>query len=147
MREFHPNGTPQQKRKLRRSKTMLDYNKTSFGTLPKVLGGLGIVAGIWMILAPFVLNYSGATVLDAKTKKPVPVDLTAVTVSDIVVGVVLLALVGFALFTANNATFAKLRLYANIGVIVAGAYLIAAPYIFDLLKVASYMGLDKPNTN
>jgi hypothetical protein len=126
---------------------MSDYKKTGFGPVQMVLGGLGIVGGLWMILAPFVLNYGGATIIDAKTKKPVPVDLTAVTVSDIIVGVVLIALVGFALYTASNAALAKYGFYATIGVILVGVYLIAAPYIFDVLKVASYMGLDKPNTN
>jgi uncharacterized membrane protein YbhN (UPF0104 family) len=127
---------------------MLNYdNKAGSGLLLKVLGGAGVVGGIWMIIAPFALNYSGATVFDAKAKKAVPVDLTAVTVSDIVVGVALIALVGFALLTANNAALARFRFYATIAAMVVGVYLIAAPYIFDVLKVASYMSLDKPNTN
>jgi|GEM_PF-1293392 len=111
------------------------------------LGGLGIVGGIWLILAPFVLNYGGTTIIDAKTKKPVAVDLSAVTTSDIICGVLLVALVGFALLTANNVAMAKLRFYAGTTVILVGVYLLAAPYLFDLLKVAEYMGLDKPNTN
>ena len=127
---------------------MSDYvKKSGISLMQMVLGGAGIVGGIWMIIAPFALKYNEATVLDAKTKKPVPVDLTAVTVSDIVVGVGLIALVAFVLFTANYATLAKLRFYATIAVMVLGVYLIAVPYIFDLLKVASYMSLDKPNTN
>lgn len=112
-----------------------------------LLGGLGIVGGIWLILAPFVLNYRGATLLDAKTKKSSPLDLSAVTISDLTCGVLLVALVGFALVTANNPALAKIRFYVSLAVIAIGVYLIAAPYIFDLLKVAAYMGLDKPNTN
>jgi len=104
---------------------MLEHSKTDFGPVQKVLGGLGLVGGVWMIVAPFALNYGGATILDAKTKKTVPVDLTAVTVSDIIVGVVLLGLVGFALVSANKLELQKYRLYANIGVIAAGVYLVA----------------------
>lgn len=127
---------------------MSDYAKKSgLSLLQMVLGGAGIVGGIWMIIAPFALKYSEATVFDAKAKKAVPVDLTAVTVSDIVVGVGLIALVGFVLLTASNVTMAKFRFYATVAVMVLGVYLIAVPYIFDLLKVASYMSLDKPNTN
>jgi drug/metabolite transporter (DMT)-like permease len=112
-----------------------------------VFGGLGIIGGIWMILAPFALGYNNMTVLDAKTKKLVPVDLGAVTTSDIIVGLLLLGLVGFALATASNPAMAKLRMYANLAVIGVGIYLLAAPYLFDLLKVASYLSLDEPNTN
>jgi len=127
---------------------MKAYEKsTGLSPLKMALGGLGIVGGVWMILAPFVLNYGGTTVLDAKTKKQVPVDLSAVTTSDIIVGVLLIALVGFALLTANNAAIAKIRFYVSIAVVVVGVYLVAAPYLFDLLKVAEYMALDKPNTN
>jgi hypothetical protein len=121
--------------------------KVGLSTLKVTLGGLGIVGGIWMLVAPFVLNYAGATTLDAKTKKLVPVDLTAVTVSDIVAGVLIVGLVAFALSTANNTAMAKLRLYAGIATVVVGVYLVAVPYIFDLLDVANYMSLDKPNTN
>ena len=127
---------------------MKAYEKsTGLSTLKMALGGLGIIGGVWMILAPFVLNYGGATVIDAKTKKPVPADLAAVTTSDIIVGVLLIALVGFALLTANNAALAKIRFYVSIAVVAVGVYLVAAPYLFDLLKVAEYMALDKPNTN
>jgi hypothetical protein len=127
---------------------MKAYDKaTGLSPLKIALGTAGIIGGIWMILAPFVLNYGGTTVFDAKTKKQVPVDLSAVTVSDIVAGVLLIALVGFALLTANNAAMAKARFYATLAVVAVGVYLVAAPYIFDLFKVAEYMGLDKPNTN
>lgn len=115
--------------------------------LQTAFGGLGIIGGIWLILAPFVLNYSGAMGLDAKTKKLVPVDISAVTVSDIICGILLIGLVGFALLTANNPAMARIRLYASVVVIAVGVYLIAAPYVFDLLKLAEYLALDKPNTN
>src|SRR6476660_8007635 len=110
-----------------------------------VYGGLGIIGGIWLLVAPFALGYSNITVLDAATKKQVPADLGAVTISDIVLGIILLALSGFALATATNPAMAKMRQYANIAVIVAGVYLVAAPYLFDLFKAASYLALDKPN--
>jgi len=112
-----------------------------------VYGGLGILGGIWLLVAPFLLGYSNITVLDAATKKQVPADLSAVTISDIILGVILLALTGFCLATASNPAMAKMRQYANIAVIVAGVYLVAAPYLFDLFKAASYLALDKPNTN
>jgi hypothetical protein len=112
-----------------------------------VLGGSGIVGGIWLILAPLILNYGGTTVLVATTKKPVPVNLAAVTTSDIICGVLLVALVAFTLWSANKMAMARFRFYASTAVILVGVYLIAAPYLFDLLKVAQYMSLDKPNTN
>jgi hypothetical protein len=137
-----------EKKKRRKGNKMTDYAKRlGLSLWQLVLGSLGIGGGIWMIMAPFILNYGGATILDAKTKKPVAVDLAAVTISDIVCGVLLIALVGFALLSARNVALAKFRFYAGIAVIGVGVYLIAAPYLFDLLKVAEYMGLDKPNTN
>jgi hypothetical protein len=120
---------------------------TGLTTSRLVYGGSGVIGGIWLILAPFVLSYNNMTVLDAKTKQQVPVDLGAVTANSIIVGVILLALVGFGLATASNPAMAKLRMYANIAVIGVGVYLLAVPYLFDLLKVASYLSLDKPNTN
>ena len=120
---------------------------TGLSTSRLVYGGLGILGGIWLLLAPLALGYNNITVLNATTKKQVPVDLGAVTASDIIVGIILIALTGFALATASNPAMAKLRMYANVAVIWAGVYLIAAPYLFDLLKVASYLSLDKPNSN
>ncbi len=124
-----------------------NVQETGLSTTRLVYGGLGVIGGIWLILAPFVLGYNTTTVLDAKTKQQVPVDLGAVTANSIIVGVILLALVGFCLATISNPAMAKLRMYANIAVIGVGIYLLAAPYLFDLLKVASYLSLDKPNTN
>lgn len=127
---------------------MANYAKRAgLSTVQMVLGIAGLVAGVWMLVAPFVLNYGGITVLDAKTKKPVSAEIGAVTTNDIIVGILLIALVAFTLFTVNNAAVAKLRYYAAVAVILVGIYLIAAPYLFDLLKVAEYMGLDVPNTN
>jgi len=127
---------------------MKEYTQTNgLSTSRLVYGGLGILGGIWLLIAPFALGYNNITTLNAATKKQVPVDLGAVTASDIIVGVILIVLTGFALAAASNPALAKLRMYANVAVIVAGVYLIAAPYLFDLLKVASYMSLDKPNTN
>ncbi|HEX2915225.1 MAG TPA: hypothetical protein VH186_30955 [Chloroflexia bacterium] len=110
-------------------------------------GALGLVGGVWMILAPFVLNYDAITVLNTTTKKQVSAELGPVTTNDIICGVLLIALVGFALLTANNAAMSKFRLYAGIATIGVGLYLMAAPYLFDLLKVAEYLSINKPNTN
>jgi len=127
---------------------MKEYTQTNgLSTSRLVYGGLGILGGIWLLIAPFALGYNNITVLNATTKKQVPVDLGAVTASDIIVGIILIVLTGFALAAASNPALTKLRMYANVAVIAAGVYLIAAPYLFDLLKVASYMSLDKPNTN
>jgi hypothetical protein len=127
---------------------MKEYVKrTSLSLSQLVLAVLGLVAGIWMLVAPSVLNYGGITVLNAATKKQVPVDLSAVTVSNITVGIVLIVLGLAALLITSNKLIYQLQRVANLGMIVAGIYLMAVPYLFDLLKVASYMSLDKPNTN
>jgi hypothetical protein len=127
---------------------MKEYvKKTSLSLSQLVLAVLGLVAGIWMLVAPSVLNYGGITVLNAATKKQVPVDLSAVTVSNITVGIVLIVLGLAALLITSNKLIYQLQRVANLGIIVAGIYLMAVPYLFDLLKVASYMSLDKPNTN
>lgn len=127
---------------------MIDYEKrTNPRAWQQILGSAGIVGGLWLILAPFLLNYGGTTIVDVTTKKPVSVDLTAVTASDIICGVLLIALIGFTMWAAGKVEMIRLRYYTGIAIMVLGIYLIAAPYLFDLLKVASYMGLDKPNTN
>jgi hypothetical protein len=127
---------------------MKEYVKrTSLSLSQLVLAVLGLIAGIWMLVAPSVLNYDGITVLNAATKKQVPVDLSAVTVSNITVGIVLIVLGLAALLITSNKLIYQLQRVANLGMIVAGIYLMAVPYLFDLLKVASYMSLDKPNTN
>jgi hypothetical protein len=127
---------------------MKEYvKKTSLSLSQIVLAVLGLIAGIWMLIAPSVLNYGGITVLNAATKKQVPVDLSAVTVSNITVGIVLIVLGLAALLITSNKLIYQLQRVANLGMIVAGIYLMAVPYLFDLLKVASYMSLDKPNTN
>lgn len=129
---------------------MKEYEKRQdqgFSPAQLVYGGLGILGGLWLIAAPFVLNYSGIQTLNATTKKMVAVDLSAVTTSDIICGSLLIGLVGLAMYTLTNKALYKLGMYANAAVILVGIYLVAAPYLFDLLKVASYMSLDKPNTN
>lgn len=113
----------------------------------KIFGVLGIIGGIWLILAPFILNYGGATVYNATSKTNVAVDLSAVTISDIICGILLLVLVGFCVVTAGNPATERLRFYSSIAVIIVGIYLLAAPYLFNLLDVANYLALDKPNTN
>ena len=107
-----------------------------------LLAGLGVVGGIWMLVAPAVLNYSGITVLNAATKKQVPADLAAVTASDITIGIVLIVLGLAALLVTSSILVYRVQRVANLGLIVAGVYLMAVPYLFDLLKVAEYMGLD-----
>lgn len=127
---------------------MKEYEKkSSLGVSQMVLAGLGLVAGAWMILAPSVLNYSGITVMNAATKKAIPAELDGVIANSIVVGIVLIVLGIAALLVTNSKLIYQVQMVATLGMIVAGIYLMAAPYLFDLLKVAEYMGLDKPNTN
>jgi membrane protein implicated in regulation of membrane protease activity len=131
-----------------KSKAMKEYvKKSSLSSSQLVLAALGLLAGIWMLIAPSVLNYNAITVLNAATKKQVPVDLSAVTASDITAGIVLIVLGLAALLVTNTKLVYKVQMVATLGMVVAGIYLMAAPYLFDLLKVASYMSLDKPNTN
>lgn len=127
---------------------MKEYTRHSSLSLTQIiLAAFGLVGGTWLILASFVLNYSGITVLDAATKKQVPVDLQAVTTSDITAGIILIGLGLACLLVINSKLIYRIQMIATIGIIAAGLYLMVVPYLFDLLKVASYMGLDKPNTN
>ena len=127
---------------------MKEYVKRSgLSVMQIIMGVFGIVGGVWMILSSFVLNYSGITILDATSKKQVPVDLGAVTASDMVAGVILIILGVAALLITRSPLIHRIQQIATVGMIVVGLYLMAAPYLYDLLKVASYMGLDKPNTN
>lgn len=127
---------------------MKEYEqKSSLSLMQMILGGFGIVGGIWLIAAPFVLNYSGITVMDAATKKAVSAELGPVTVNDIVIGAVLIVIGIASLIVTNSKLIFQVQRAAAIVAVVAGIYLLASPYLFDLLKVAEYMGLDVPNTN
>src|ERR1700712_3398648 len=104
---------------------MKEYSRRDSLSLTKIIpAGFGVVSGAWMNLAPFVLNYSGITVLDAATKKLVPANLTAVMTSDITVGVVLIGL-GLACLLVSNKLMYRLQLIATGGIIAAGLYLMA----------------------
>ncbi len=127
---------------------MKEYvEKASLSLSQLVLAALGLIAGIWLLVAPSVLSYGSITTLNAATKKQVPVDLSALTASDITAGVVLIVLGIAALLITSSKLIYRVQMLANLGMIVAGIYLMAVPYVFDLLDVASYMNLDKPNTN
>ena len=127
---------------------MKEYeHKSSISPVQVVGAALGIVGGIWMVAAPSVLNYGSATIYNATTKKTVPVDLGAVTASDITVGIVLIVLGIVGLLVTNSKLIYRVQMAATVAMVGAGLYLMLAPYLFDLLKVVSYMGLDKPNTN
>jgi hypothetical protein len=108
-------------------------------------GVLGIIGGLYLITAPFLFNYSGITV------KGKSVDLSFVQTSDIICGVLVVLLVGFALATATKESTLQLRKFAAYATIAIGVWLMFSPYFVDLMNnifkagFVSYIDISNPN--
>jgi hypothetical protein len=79
-------------------------------------GWVGVLGGIWLILAPFILNYNN---LD----KPF--------YSDLAVGIIAVLMTGLCAMTVEIPTTAMARQLAAWVVALGGVWLIAAPFILD----------------
>lgn len=83
-------------------------------------GWLGVLAGIWLIIAPFILNYGNSTA----------------TTNDIVLGIILIILTGFCAITAGQANTAGARQVAGWLSVLAGIWLIIAPFVLGYSGLA-----------
>jgi len=87
----------------------------------KTASGLNVVAGIWLILAPFILGYA---------------NLVPAFWNDVVVGILLVVLAGIRV--ANPNQYVGLS-WTNLGL---GIWLILAPFILDYAVYATPMWND-----
>jgi uncharacterized membrane protein HdeD (DUF308 family) len=109
-------------------------NKTfSVGNLT-LSGGLGVLGGIWLIVSPFILDYNAVA-------KTATTNANNATLMCIIVGVVAIVLSGFLVVTEKIESMHTLRLYAGIGLIFVGVWLMAAPFLFN------YNSLGQPLIN
>lgn len=84
-------------------------------------GWLGVIGGIWLIISPYVLGYSGNS---------------AATTNDIILGIIQIILTGYWALTFNLPGQAQVRLAAVWLAVLAGVWLIISPWVLG------YNGLD-----
>ncbi len=90
----------------------------SFSTTNLTLtGGLGVVGGIWLIISPYLFDYSGYA--------------ANATLLGIVAGVVTIALSGFCILTEKMPAMQTYRFYAGIALVAMGVLLMAGPYLLN----------------
>lgn len=90
-------------------------------------GWLGVIGGIWLIIAPFILNYSSY---------PTPL------YNDIIVGVIAIILTGFCSLTYNQASTSQARMVAGWLAALAGLWLIIAPFVLGYSNVSNALWND-----
>ncbi len=88
-----------------------------------LMGGLGILGGIWLIVSPFVFGYNDLSVGKTGGQNA--------TTMGIICGSIAILLAGFCLLTEKMPTLQKSRFNAAIGLILLGVWLMAAPYLFN----------------
>jgi hypothetical protein len=86
------------------------------------LGLLGIMGGIWLIVSPFFLDYRY---------------VDAAYWNSIITGVIFIILVSFCVGTANQIGLLLARQVADGLKILAGIWLILAPFLFDYTGTTS----------
>lgn len=90
-------------------------------------GWLGVLGGIWLIVAPFVLNYSG----DSK-----------LLYQDIIAGVVAILLFGYYALTAEMANTSLVRQMVGGIATLGGIWLIVSPFILNYTGTVNAMWND-----
>jgi hypothetical protein len=90
-------------------------------------GWLGVVGGIWLILAPFILNYS---------------NIDNALWNDIIVGAAAILLTGFCALTALRLETSQMRLIAGGLSILAGVWLIIAPFLLNYSNIENALWND-----
>ncbi|MEI6046164.1 MAG: hypothetical protein WCS37_17570 [Chloroflexota bacterium] len=94
----------------------------SFSTVNLTLTGvLGALGGVWLILAPSLLNYT----LPTKTQGD------NATLMAIICGVIAIVLSLFCTVTEKQVALQKYRFIAGSLLVVLGIWLMAAPYLFN----------------
>lgn len=97
-------------------------DRTSFSFKAIGLGLLGIVGGIWLIVSSFVLDYSY---------------VDAAYWNSIITGTIFIILVSFCVGAANRIGLLLMRQVAEGLKILAGIWLILAPFLFDYTSTTS----------
>lgn len=84
-------------------------------------GALGVLGGIWLIVSPYLFDYS-STVSNA-------------AILGIICGIVAIGLSGFAIATERMPNMLTYRFVAAIGLVALGVLLECAPYLFNYSKL------------
>lgn len=87
-------------------------------------GSLGIVGGIWLLIAPFLLNYKDAAA-------NLQTNANNATILSLIAGSVAIVLSGFAVATERMPQLRPYRYIAGFGLLALGLVLMAAPYLFN----------------
>ncbi len=97
----------------------------SFKTLNlTAAGGLGILGGIWLIVSPYLFDYSSLGAI-LKTSGD------NATLMGLIAGIVAIALSLFCIATEKRTELQTYRFGAGIGLVFLGIVLMAAPYLFN----------------
>lgn len=96
------------------------YGKT-FSVLNLTLaGGLGVLGGIWLIVAPFIFDYN-----------LVKVNGENATLMGIICGIVTILIALFCIGTERVAALRPYRYLAGVALIGMGIWLMLTPYLFN----------------
>lgn len=88
-------------------------------------GSLGIVGGIWLLIAPFLLNYKDTAAANLQT------NANNATILSLIAGAVAIVLAGFAVATERMPQLRPYRYIAGFALLALGLVLMAAPYLFN----------------
>jgi uncharacterized membrane protein HdeD (DUF308 family) len=108
-----------------------DFKGTGSGGTPYLVaswpGWLGVLGGIWLIVAPFVLNYSGDNKL---------------LYQDIIGGVVAILLFGYYALAAEMANTSLVRQLVGGIAALGGIWLIVSPFVLNYTATTNAMWND-----
>ncbi|HEX2911781.1 MAG TPA: SPW repeat protein [Chloroflexia bacterium] len=99
-------------------------NTTATDTWP---GWLGVIGGIWLIIAPFILGYSN-------NSTPL--------YNDIIFGIIGIVLTGFCALTAGQPNTAQARRIAGWLSVLEGVWLIIAPFVLGYNNIGAALWND-----
>jgi hypothetical protein len=102
-------------------------NFRTFSTLNLTFtGGLGVLGGIWLIISPYLFDYSnfgGAKTLKASADNA--------TLLGLICGIITIVISVFLIATEKNNNLLQARIFAGISLVLMGVLLLAAPYLFN----------------
>ncbi len=89
-------------------------------------GGLGVLGGLWLIVSPYLFDYSNFS--GAKNLKG---SADNATLLGLICGIITIVISVFLIATEKNNNMLQARIYAGISLILMGVLLMAAPYLFN----------------